>query len=166
MDHTWSFSARWVDTEVDRARWRFTANARVLETLSLGVEVNPGEEEIGPLATWFVLREGEVRPGVFIGTSSDRIGTDAGDQSYYLTTAKALATVPVSAYVTLNYSEADEGLNVPFGATWHLPLGFGARGMYDGERTHLLGTYARERWSASVMWIWLERAGLSVSFGF
>jgi hypothetical protein len=38
--------------------------------------------------------------------------------------------------------------------------------MYDGRRTHLLGSIARERFSATIIWAWLERAGAAVSVGF
>lgn len=138
----------------------------MLPTLQLGIEVNPEVDEIGPLVTWFVLREGHAHPGVFLGTSSDRIGTDEGEQSYYATATKQAPWWPISAYVTLNYSEADEGWNVPFGASVSLPAGFLIRPMYDGERSHLLVSYGTERWSASLMSVWMERAGLSVSVGF
>jgi hypothetical protein len=38
--------------------------------------------------------------------------------------------------------------------------------MYDGSETHLLGSFATERFSVSALWVWLERAGLAVSVGF
>jgi hypothetical protein len=155
-----------VDTVVDRARWRSTIGYRVLPTLQIGVEINPGESEFGPLFTWFVLRERHGVPGLFLGTSSDRIGTDEGEQSYYATATKLLPWLPLSVYGTLNYSEADEAVNFPFGGTAHLSEAIGVRGMYDGERTHLMGTFATERWSVSGLWVWLEQAGVSFSVGF
>ena len=103
-------SIRYVDTEVDRARYRSTINYRLFSTLSVGAEINPGEEEIGPLFTWFLVTERHGIPGLFLGTSSDRIGTDPGEQSYYLTAVKGAPWFPVSAWVTLNWSEADEHL--------------------------------------------------------
>lgn len=155
-----------MDTDVDRARWRGTANLRVLPKLQLGLEFNLAAEEIGPLATWFLLTERARLPGLFVGTSSDRIGSPKGEQSYYLTAVKDLYHVPVSAYVSLNYSEWDEGFNVPFGGTLRLWRGSSVRAMYDGERTHLLAGY--QAWSATVslLWVWLEDPGVSVSYGF
>jgi hypothetical protein len=38
--------------------------------------------------------------------------------------------------------------------------------MYDGERTHLLGSYSTARFSATLIWAWLESAGAAISFGF
>ncbi|MEZ4649065.1 MAG: hypothetical protein R3E97_09845 [Candidatus Eisenbacteria bacterium] len=166
METKWTFSQRWVDTDVDRARWRSTAMVRVVPSLQIGVEINPAASEVGPLVTWFLLREEHRSPALFLGTSSDRIGTQAGDQAYFLTVSKALPRLPVSANVTLNYSEADESFNVPFGAALFLPYGFNVRPMYDGERTHLLVDYTRSRWSVSVISVWMERLGLSVGFGF
>jgi len=72
----------------------------------------------------------------------------------------------VSAYVSLNYSEWDGGLNVPFGAYLELPRGFALQPMYDGQRTHLLLHYNRGRYGMSLIWAWLEEAGISFNVGF
>ncbi len=159
-------SLRYVDTPLERPRWRGTLNARVLRTLQLGVEVNPAAGEIGPLVTWFLLTEEERRPAVFLGTSSDRIGSPEGMQSYYLTAAKYLPPLRLSPYVSLNYSEWDRGWNVPFGAGIELGRGIAVRPMYDGRRSHLLATVSTERVSATVIWAWLERGGVALSVGF
>lgn len=143
-----------------------TANYRVVPTLQFGVEYNPVAAEVGPLVTWFLLTEEESRPAVFLGTSSDRIGSPEGAQSYYMTVAKYLPLVRTSPYVSLNYSEWDKGWNVPFGANVELGHGLSVQPMYDGHRTHLLGTYATERFSSTLIWAWLERAGVAVSVGF
>lgn len=160
------FSLRYVDTELERPRWRATANVRAIPTLQLGVEFNPVAGEVGPLATWFVLTEEERRPAVFLGTSSDRIGSPEGTQAYYVTTAKYVPRVRTSPYVSLNYSEWDEDWNVPFGANVELGGGFSVQPMYDGHRTHVLASYAMQRYSATLIWAWLERAGVAVSVGF
>ena len=132
----------------------------------VGVEVNPVVEEIGPLFTLFVLTETETRPALFLGTSSDRIGSPEGKQSYYATAAKYLPFLRTSPYVTLNYSEWDEGFNVPFGATVELGEGFSVRPMYDGGRSHLMLNWAGGRFGASLLYVWLENFGVSVSAGF
>ena len=160
------FSQRWVDTDLPRPRWRTTLNYRVVPRLQLGVEWNPAADEVGPLATLFLLTEGEQQPAVFVGTSSDRIGSPAGKQAYYLTVAKYLPRVHVSPYASLNYSKWDERVNLPFGANIELGCGWSIQPMYDGNRTHLLGTWANERLSATLVWAWMERAGLAVSVGF
>ncbi len=143
-----------------------TANYRLVPTLQLGVEINPVVGEVGPLATWFLLTETERRPAVFVGTSSDRIGSPEGTQAYYATAAKYLPALHLSPYASLNYSEWDDGWNFPFGANVELGRGFSIQPMYDGQRTHLLGTYATERFSATLIWAWLESAGAAVSVGF
>jgi hypothetical protein len=155
-----------VDTELARPRWRTTLNVRVVPRLQLGVEYNPVAGEVGPLATAFVLTETERRPAVFVGTSSDRIGSPEGTATVYATGAKYLPALHVSPYVSVAYSEWDAGWNVPFGANVELGRGWSVRPMYDGERSHVLGSYSTERWSATVVWAWLERAGLAVSAGF
>jgi hypothetical protein len=162
----WVFSLRYIDTELPRPRWRATGNYRVLPTLQVGLEYNLAAGEVGPLATWFALTETEQRPAVFFGTSSDRIGSPEGTQAYYMTAAKYLPMVRTSPYVSLNYSEWDEGWNVPFGANVELGRGFSIQPMYDGQRTHLLGTLATHRYSFTLIWAWLEEAGAAVSLGF
>ena len=137
-----------------------------MPTLQLGVECNPVVGEVAPLATWFLLTETEDRPAVFFGTSSDRIGSPEGTQAYYVTSAKYLPALHVSPYASLNYSEWDDGWNVPFGANIELGHGFSVQPMYDGQRTHLLATFATERFSTTLIWAWLERPGVAVSVGF
>jgi hypothetical protein len=103
---------------------------------------------------------------IFLGTSPDRIGSPAGTQSYYATVAKYLPLLHTSPYASVNHSEWDSRWNLPFGATVELGRGFSIRPMYDGGRTHVLGGWASERFSATVIWAWLERAGVAVSVGF
>ena len=160
------FSLRYVDTQLERPRWRATANYRVIPALQVGLEFNPVVGEVGPLATWFWWTETERLPAAFVGTSSDRIGSPEGTQAYYLTVAKHFPALRVSPYASLNYSEWDRGVNFPFGAHLNLGRGLSAQPMYDGHRTHLLGTFATERFSVTLIWAWLEQAGLSVSVGF
>lgn len=155
-----------MDTELERPRWRVTANYRVIPTLQLGVEYNPVAGEVGPLATWFLLTETERRPALFLGTSSDRIGSPEGTQAYYMTGAKYLPALHVSPYASLNYSEWDDDWNLPFGANIELGRGLSVQPMYDGRRTHLLGTYATPRFSTTLIWAWMEHAGVAVSMGF
>ena len=122
-------------------------------------------EEVGPLATIFLLTEEEHRPAVFLGTSSDRIGSPEGTQSYYLTAAKYLPGARLAPYVTLNYSEWDEKFNFPFGVGLELGSGIYARSMYDGERTHLMAGLFREHWGISLIYVWLEDPGISLTVG-
>jgi hypothetical protein len=157
---------RWVDLELDRPRWRSTLNWRLLPKLQLGVEYNPAADEIGPLVTWFLLTEGDRRPALFAGTSSDRIGSPAGTQSYYLTAAKRHPEWPVSGYVSLNYSEWDGGFNLAFGVEFELGERFSIRPMYDGDRAHLMLNFSSSRYALSLLWVWFERVGLAISVGF
>lgn len=166
MDYRFSFSLRYVDLDVDRARWRSTLSYRVHPRLQLGVEINPEVDEIGPLVSWFLMTEGTKRPALFLGTSSDRIGSPEGEQSYFLTAAKRHPRWPVSAYVSLNYSEWDDDFNFPFGVEFELSPSFSLRPMYDGQRTHLMINFHGQRQSVSLLWVWLERVGVAYSITF
>lgn len=103
---------------------------------------------------------------VSLGTSSDRIGTPAGPHAYYVTFAKSLTELKLGTYVSVNYSEFDQRLNFPFGASCQLFPGVTTLFMNDGRKSHLLLTYSQQDWSVSAMWIWLKRPGISISFGF
>ncbi len=166
MDTRFSASFRFVDTELDRPRWRSTLHYRLHPRLQIGVEINPAADEVGPLLTWFLLTEGAKKPALFFGTSSDRIGSPEGEQSYFLTAAKRHPSWPVSAYVSLNYSEWDEAFNLPFGVEFELGQRFSLRPMYDGQRSHLMLNYSGKRFGASLIWVWLERAGIAFSTRF
>ena len=166
MDYKWTFSGRFVNTDLERPRWRSTLNYSLSPKLQVGIEHNPDAGEFGPLVTWFLATEGNLRPALFLGTSSDRIGSPKGTQSYYLTAAKHHPAWPVSAYVSLNYSEWDGGINFPFGANVELGRGFSLQPMYDGQRSHLLLNYNRERYGVSLLWVWLEEVGISFNTGF
>jgi hypothetical protein len=155
-----------VDTELERPRWRTTLSYRVIERAQIGVEYNPVAAEVVPLATVFLLTETDTRPAVFIGTSSDRIGSPEGAQSYYSTVSKLLPRVPVSAYASIAYSEWDEGFNVPFGAEWSVWRGLSVRSMYDGEQSHLLLNWFGDRYGVSLMAVWMDTFGISLVGGF
>jgi len=157
---------RYIDTGLDRPRWRATLTFRLHQRLQIGVEANPVVGEVVPLATLFLLTEGETRPALFLGTSSDRVGSPEGTQAFYLTFAKYLPLLRLSPYVSLNYSEWDAGWNVPFGASLELGGGFYLRPMYDGHKSHLVGGVFRERWGFGLLWVWYETSGVFVSFGF
>lgn len=166
METDWTASARYVDTNVDRARWRLTASYRVFDIAQIGVEYNPVASEVAPIATVFVLTETDTRPAVFLGTSTDRIGSPEGTQQYYATASKLATFMPVSAYATITYSEWDEGINFPFGAELYVPGGFSIRGMYDGNQPHAMVNWFGDRFGASVMAVWLDTFGVAIFGGF
>jgi len=138
----------------------------VVSRLQLGVEFNAAVEEFNPLVTLFVLTETERRPALFLGTSSDRIGSPEGTQAYYATASKYIPILRTAAYASLNYSEWDEALNVPFGAALEIGYGFSARYMYDGQRSHALLDYYWNSVGVSLMYVWLETFGVSFYGGF
>ena len=151
---------------MDRPQWRFTANYSLHQRLQVGIEFNPKAEEVGPLATLFLLTETETRPALFFGTSSDRIGSPSGEQSYFATTSKYIPQLRMSFYGSLNYSEWDEKFNFPFGAGVELGKGFSVRPMYDGDRGHVMLNYYATQYGVSLMYVWFETMGVSFSIGF
>ena len=116
--------------------------------------------------TLFLFTETETRPALFLGTSSDRIGSPAGEQSYYATTSKYIPRLRTSFYASLNYSEWDQEFNIPFGAGVELGKGFSLRPMYDGDRGHIMLNYYATQYGVSLLYVWLETMGISFSVGF
>ena len=90
INNKWSVSGRFVDTEKERPRWRFTLNCRIHQKLQFGVEYNPVVKEVSPLLSLFLMTEGESvwRPALFLGTSSDRIGSPQASKPTFLPLAK------------------------------------------------------------------------------
>lgn len=138
----------------------------MIERAQIGVEYNPLAAEVVPIATVFVSTETERRPALFVGTSSDRIGSPEGTQSYYLTASKLAPKIPVSVYGSINYSEWSEGINFPFGGEWYVWGGFSARFMYDGEQPHAMVNWFGDHFGVSLMAVWLDTFGISVAGGF
>lgn len=139
---------------------------RITPRFQAGIEYNPGESEIGPLANWIVLPESPKYPMISLGTSSDRIGTQEGERAYYATFAKSIPSLGFAPYVSINYSDSDDDINFPFGANYRIDDHFGLMGMYDGHKPHLILNYRHENMNIGLMWIWLKRPGISVSWGF
>jgi hypothetical protein len=137
---------------------------RIHPRLQVGLEYNPGADEIGFLGNAILNVESAAEPHLSLGTSSDRIGTPEGFQCYYLTFAKSFGRI--GPYVSFNYSEFDQGLNLPFGVAYRLGAGLSAMYMDDGSRSHALLTYSRKDWSATLMWVWFKHPGISLTWGF
>ncbi|HWP31069.1 MAG TPA: hypothetical protein VNK96_05010 [Fimbriimonadales bacterium] len=118
------------------------------------------------MANLILATETSFRPLLTLGTSSDRIGTPRGYQSYYLTIAKSLPGSPVAPYFSINYSEFESGFNFPFGANLKLRDDIGLLLMNDGRKSHALLNLQGKNMTFSLMWIWMERFGISVSGSF
>lgn len=71
-----------------------------------------------------------------------------------------------SGYLSLNYSEWDGGINLPFGAAFDVGRGVSARYMYDGQRSHALLDYNWNNVGVSLIWVWLETFGMALNGGF
>ena len=157
-----------MDTDAVRPRWRANVAYRATPRLSVGLEANLAANELVPNANWIALVETPKLPMVSFGTSSDRIFTPDGYQAYYATIAKTIPGSAASAYVSVNYSEFDRGINFPFGLNVALTPDWDFLGMYDSERTHLLLTrkFARSNVTLIVVDLNQPRFGISYGIGF
>ncbi|MBK6909316.1 MAG: hypothetical protein IPH10_00035 [bacterium] len=156
-----------MDIALDRPRWRFTADYLFHPRVNAGVEINPAADEITVRGNVRVLAEKRVVPNVSLGTSSDRLGSPAHTQCYYMTVAKSLPGLPIAPYGSINYSEWEDGWTFPFGTNIMLGRGLSALLMNDGRKPHAALNYDSGRgWGLSALYIWFEHPGLALTIGF
>ncbi|MDI9635660.1 hypothetical protein QPK87_13660 [Kamptonema cortianum] len=162
----WQLTGRWVDTKIDRPRWRFNLQYRATPRLSLQMEFNPAVQEFFPGANWTVLIETDHQPLVNFGTSSDRIFTPEGNRAYFVTIAKTIPGTRVAPYVGMSYSEFEKGFLFPAGANIQLSENWTVMPMFDGVNGHFLATYSGADWNLTGMLLQGKRFGLSFGFAF
>ncbi len=155
---------RVIPGEIDRAAWRNTLMYRVGEDFQLGVEYNPLVGQVGPLVNWRVMRESDSQPAIILGTSSDRIGTPYG-QAYYVTVSKEV-TEGLSLYVGASYSEFEDKILYPAGATFQLDENWGGMVLYDGRNFTPVASYSWDTYSLSVLVARMRHPGVAFSVGF
>lgn len=98
--------------------------------------------------------------------SSDRLGTPKGPMSYGITFAKGFQNPKIAPYISVRYSEYENGFNFPFGVNIQLNNEWSLMPMNDGRKSHVLLTYSKPSYSVSLMLIWLKHPGISFSWGF
>jgi hypothetical protein len=168
----WTFGVRYIPQEVPRASVRTTLTYRFHPRLTAGVEYNPRGASVGgrvsPLANLLVVTETKRRPAVIVGTSSDRIGTPAG-QSFYATASKSLKRetgLPIAPYAGLAYSTHEDrflplaGLNVDLSRRWSSLV------VFDGVHVHPLINFNYNRHAFSFLLARGRRPGVSYSVTF
>ena len=164
----WEVSHRYLTDQIDRATHRTIVMHQLRPNLKFGVEWNPGADEIVVVANWRALSESQRRPAVIFGTSSDRIGTPAG-QSYYVTVSKSLhheTRLPVAPYVSASYSTYEKRMLYPFGVNVALGSQWSAMLINDGVHTHLSATYAWSRFAITLLAVERKDAGLTIGARF
>jgi hypothetical protein len=130
------------------------------------LEWNPNAREAGFIGNYILSPETEKWPMVSLGTSSDRIGTPPGPHMYYATFAKGFPNYKIAPYISINYSEYEQGFTFPWGINYSISPTWDALFMNDGRKSHLLVTYKQPSYNVSLMWIWFRHPGISVSWGF
>lgn len=148
---------------------RTTLTYRVLPRLAVGVEVNPRDDEIGPLANWVAVTETALRPALMFGVSSDRIGTPSG-QSYFATLSKDLASVngwPLAPYVGAAFGTFEDDFRAVAGLRARLGRGFATTVIYDGKALHPTAEYRFfDRHVVTLLWVDTRNVGVAYSIAF
>lgn len=153
-----------LSNQIPRATLRNTLMYRVNADLQVGLEYNPLANDLGLLANWRVLREGPDRPAIILGTSSDRIGTPYG-RAYYMTVSKEV-TDGVGLYVGVSWSEFEQKLLIPAGASFRFSDNWTALFLYDGVNFHPTVSYAWDCYSLTFLMIQARDPGIGFTVGF
>lgn len=138
---------RWIATfraipniDAERAQQRWTLSYRFTDRFQAGIELNPRDDDWGPIGNFTALTETRARPALILGTSSDRIGTDRG-QSYYGTLSKSLQPwigLPVSPYAGAAFRDAEDDWEPVAGLNyWLFDHRLSVTHLWDGENVHL-----------------------------
>lgn len=173
LERRWVASLRLIEgIPAERARVRTTLAYRFTDAFQLGIEVNPKDDDVGPIANWRIVDEGEKRPAIVIGTSSDRIGSTSG-RAVYATASKDLEAwtgLPIAPYVGVSYGGFFNELTEVGGlyVRWHEQVS--STHLWDGYNLHHLLSYAtRDGWSLGAVLVEQEGdyyAGLSLGLPF
>lgn len=164
----WTFSARWLPDQIDRAAWRTTLTYRFHPRLTAGVEWNPKVREFKPLVNFLLVTETAKRPAVMLGTSTDRLGTPSG-QSFYATISKSLRNetgLPVAPYVGVVYGTYEHRWLPLAGANVFWNKRISTTISFNGVDTHGMLNYAFDRHVLSLVMVRMRDPGLSYSIVF
>jgi hypothetical protein len=165
-----TFSSRVIPGAVRRAQLRTTLTYRLTPRLQAGIEVNPRstEEKANPLVNWLAIPETANTPAVIVGTSSDRIGTPAG-QSFYTTASKNLkreTKLPIAPYFGVAYGTYQDRLRYIGGLNIGFTEQLGALVIFDGVHVHLLVNFSFKQHVFSFILVRGKEPGLSYSLSF
>ena len=167
-ERKWTYGVRVIPDILDRAKWRNTLTYRLFPRLTVGVEYNPLDGDVGPLANFVAVTETERRPALIVGTSSDRIGTPEG-RSFYATLSKDLSEmtrIPIAPYVGYSYGQFDDhgrvigGVNVTF-TEW-----MQGQAIFDGVKVHPMLNFSFGRHQLGVLFAQGKNPGVSYSISF
>ena len=164
----WTFGTRFVEGQIDRAKWRNTMTVRIAPRLSVGVEFNPLASDWSPLANWLAVEETERRPALIFGTSSDRIGTSHG-QSFYGTLSKNLEKwikIPIAPYAGATYGTYDDKFRAIGGANIQWMPKASSLIIFDGVDIHPTFSWTEGRHVLTFLLVDMEHPGVSYSYSF
>lgn len=159
---------RVLSNQIDRATWRNTITYRAFPRLTVGLEYNPLDGDVGPLVNFVALTETYKRPALIIGTSSDRIGTPEG-RSFYATFSKDLTEMtglPIAPYVGYSYGQFDDHGRVIGGVNLNFNEWMQGQVIFDGQKVHPMINFAFGRHQLGVLFAQGKNPGVSYSISF
>jgi len=168
IKHRWTLGVRLLTNQIPRAAVRTTLTYKFHPRVQAGIEYNPRASEFKPLANILVVTEGERRPALMIGTSTDRIGTPSG-QSFYATFSKNLQRetgLPIAPYVGLTYGTYDHRTRPIGGLSITLSSKFSLLTTYNGVNVHPVLIFTHERHALSLIMVKGRDPGMSYSVTF
>lgn len=185
LAYDWYFSMRYINSREAASRWRWTLDRRITPRFSFGIERAGGDSHnapwrpgldgylrdsdgdalIMPRFTWFATPETKLGPSVVLGAGSDRLSIPHG-QAYFATFSKRIPGTPLSPFVSLKLGTHDGRLAFPFGVNWAVAPEWTFQAINDGEYTHLLLSWQRDKVGVSLLSARSRNLGVQVNLAF
>lgn len=185
LAYDWYFSMRWINSRDAASRFRWTLDRRITPRFSIGIERAGGDSHNAPLkkglggyfqdsdadavlmprATWFATPETKSMPSAVFGVGSDRLSIPHG-QAWFATFSKSIPGTGLSPFVSLKLGTHDGRLAFPFGINWAFRPEWTLQAINDGEYTHLLLSWQREKVGVSLLAARSRNLGVQVNFAF
>jgi hypothetical protein len=163
-----TFGSRYIDDVLDRAQWRNTLMWHPHHRISLGVEYNPLADDVHPLANLTLLQESARLPAIILGTSSDRIGTPAG-QAYFMTVSKDISKwtgLPIAPYAGVSYGTWDDEAVAIGGLNIRLSKRLSSLVIFDGHKVHPTVSWTQGDWTVGAMLAFGDKPGVFFNYRF
>jgi hypothetical protein len=185
LAYDWYFSTRWINTRDAASRFRWTLDKRITPRFSLGIERagtdshnapwrpglwgylqdSDGDAVLMPRATWFATPETKNTPSVVFGVGSDRLSIPHG-QAYFATFSKSIPGTKLAPFVSLKLGSHDGSVAFPFGLNWSVAPEWTLQAINDGNYTHLLVSWQKDKVGVSLMSARSRNFGVQVNLAF
>ena len=148
--YDWRFSTRIFGKGERDWKTRYTFDRTISPSLSIGIEHNPSRNEFMPRFTWFVSPAKGELPSVTIGMTADRLSTPKGT-AIFSTYSKSGFDNRLTYFASTKWDTGNNRMYFPFGGNINFSGGITLQGIYDGNYTHWLASFAKDQQTVSLV---------------